>query len=120
MPEPDSEDKLIHRHYALLTNRDGGLHPYMVCALYESEQARLGVDEALCGGPCAPDDAEELAIASADVDKNTATFRNLEAGSNLLYMHWLSKTTLILEAITTFSVQMFFCRRLWVRVPDLL
>jgi hypothetical protein len=94
------------------------------------------VDEALCGGPCAPDDAEELAIAVSifysfkicvEVRhsalmwiQNTATFGNLEAGSNLLYTHWLSKTTLILEAITAFSVQMFFCRRLWVRVPDLL
>ncbi|KAJ7878840.1 hypothetical protein B0H14DRAFT_2567132 [Mycena olivaceomarginata] len=90
MPEPDSEDELIHRHYTLLTNRDGGLRPrYMVCALYESEQARLGVDEALCGGPCAPDDAEELAIASADVDTK---YRNVQesGGGDQLVVHALA------------------------------
>ncbi|KAJ7364796.1 hypothetical protein DFH08DRAFT_1017441 [Mycena albidolilacea] len=46
--------------------------------------------------------------------QNVATFGNLEAGSNLLRTHWLSKINLGLEAITAFYVQMFFCRRLWV------
>ncbi|KAJ7820261.1 pectin lyase fold/virulence factor [Mycena olivaceomarginata] len=45
--------------------------------------------------------------------QNVATFGSLEAGSNLLHTHWLSQTTLTLEAATAFSVQMFFCRRLW-------
>jgi hypothetical protein len=52
--------------------------------------------------------------------QNVATFGNLEAGSNLLSTHWLSKINLALEAITAFYVQMFFCRRLWVTVPELL
>jgi hypothetical protein len=36
---------------------------HTVCALHESEQTQLGVDKALCGGPCAHNDAQELAIA---------------------------------------------------------
>ncbi|KAJ7878852.1 hypothetical protein B0H14DRAFT_3776360 [Mycena olivaceomarginata] len=46
--------------------------------------------------------------------QNVTTFGDLEAGSNLWRTHWLSKLTLILEAITAFYVHMFFCRRLWV------
>jgi hypothetical protein len=49
--------------------------------------------------------------------QNVATSENGQAGSNLLHTHWLSMNRL-LEAITAFYVQMFFCRRLWVRVPD--
>ncbi|KAJ7364802.1 hypothetical protein DFH08DRAFT_799115 [Mycena albidolilacea] len=46
--------------------------------------------------------------------QNVTTFGDLETGSNLWHTHWLSKLTLILEAITAFYIQMFFCRRLWV------
>jgi hypothetical protein len=52
--------------------------------------------------------------------QNVATFGNPEAADNLLRTHWLPKISLPLGAITAFYVQMFFCRRLWVRVPDLL
>jgi hypothetical protein len=33
-----------------------------VCKLHDTEQAGLDMDEVFCGGPCAPDDAKELAI----------------------------------------------------------
>ncbi|KAJ7780027.1 hypothetical protein B0H14DRAFT_2631235 [Mycena olivaceomarginata] len=45
--------------------------------------------------------------------QNVAMFGNLQAGSSPWCTHWLSKITVLVEAINTFYVQMFFCRRLW-------
>jgi hypothetical protein len=102
-----------------------------VCALHVAEQARLNMDEAFCSGPGAHDDAEDREILVRlrffpliCVDfrraimwiQNVTTFGDLEAASNLWRKHWLWKVTIMLEATTEFYVQMFFCRRLWVRV----
>ncbi|KAJ7835557.1 hypothetical protein B0H14DRAFT_2590193 [Mycena olivaceomarginata] len=47
--------------------------------------------------------------------QNITLFRDREAGSNIWHKHWVWCTSLTLKAITTFYVQMFFCRCLWVR-----
>jgi hypothetical protein len=38
------------------------------CKLDDAEQARLGMYEAFCGGPCAPDDTEDTAILESVFD----------------------------------------------------
>jgi hypothetical protein len=48
--------------------------------------------------------------------QNVTMFGDLEAGVNIWTTYWVWKGTLILEAATAFCVQMFFGRRLWVRV----
>jgi hypothetical protein len=48
--------------------------------------------------------------------QNVTMFGDREAGSNMPYKHWVWKVTILLEAATAFYVQLFFCRRLWVRV----
>ncbi|KAJ7835581.1 hypothetical protein B0H14DRAFT_3706575 [Mycena olivaceomarginata] len=45
--------------------------------------------------------------------QNVTLFGDREAASNIWRKHWVWYTSLALEAITTFYVQMFFCRRLW-------
>ncbi|KAF8209220.1 hypothetical protein K438DRAFT_1930098, partial [Mycena galopus ATCC 62051] len=45
--------------------------------------------------------------------QDTALLDSLEALSNLWWSSWVSELTIILEAIITFYVQMFFCHRLW-------
>ncbi|KAJ7348294.1 hypothetical protein DFH08DRAFT_936353, partial [Mycena albidolilacea] len=45
--------------------------------------------------------------------QNVTLFGDREAGFNLWHTHWVWCTSLTLEAITAFYVQMFFCCRLW-------
>ncbi|KAF7353982.1 hypothetical protein MVEN_01084800 [Mycena venus] len=45
--------------------------------------------------------------------QNVRLFENLEAISNLWHTQWISEPTILLEAIITFYVQVFFCHRLW-------
>ncbi|KAJ7314627.1 hypothetical protein DFH08DRAFT_1041244 [Mycena albidolilacea] len=45
--------------------------------------------------------------------QNVTLFGDREAASNIWHNHWVWYTILMLEAITAFYVQMFFCRRLW-------
>ncbi|KAJ7835579.1 hypothetical protein B0H14DRAFT_2590212 [Mycena olivaceomarginata] len=46
--------------------------------------------------------------------QNATLFGDREAASNIWHNHWVWNTSLTLEAITAFYVQMFFCRRLWL------
>jgi hypothetical protein len=48
--------------------------------------------------------------------QNITMFGDLEAGVKIWQTHWVWKGIQILEAATAFYVQMFFGRRLWVRV----
>ncbi|KAJ7314623.1 hypothetical protein DFH08DRAFT_1041238 [Mycena albidolilacea] len=45
--------------------------------------------------------------------QNVTLFGDQEAVSNIWHNHWVWNTSLTLEAITAFYVQMFFCCRLW-------
>ncbi|KAJ6451302.1 hypothetical protein C8R45DRAFT_1223877 [Mycena sanguinolenta] len=45
--------------------------------------------------------------------QNVILFGNVDAASDMWKTHWLSRTTMIVGASTTFYVQMFFCHRLW-------
>ncbi|KAJ7822989.1 hypothetical protein B0H14DRAFT_3146181 [Mycena olivaceomarginata] len=45
--------------------------------------------------------------------QNVTLFGDREAASNIWQKHWVWYTSITLEAITAFYVQMFFCRRLW-------
>ncbi|KAF7341023.1 hypothetical protein MSAN_02088000 [Mycena sanguinolenta] len=45
--------------------------------------------------------------------QNVSFFANVDAASNMWTTHWLSRTSFVVGATTTFYVQMFFCHRLW-------
>jgi hypothetical protein len=39
---------------------------------------------------------------------------DLEKAANMFFIDWVTQSTVIIGAIMGFSVQAFFCRRLWV------
>jgi hypothetical protein len=100
--------------------------------LHGYEPAGLCADEALRGGPCVVDDAENrtspvricsslelcfnLPLRAFMWIQNVTLFENLEAIYNLWNTNWVTEMTLLLEAGIMFYVQLFFCHRLWVSI----
>ncbi|KAJ6461378.1 hypothetical protein C8R45DRAFT_1080876 [Mycena sanguinolenta] len=57
---------------------------------------------------------KSLQILAIEWIQSASLFESLEALSDLWFTQWISRLTLLLEAIIAFYVQMFFCHRLWV------
>ncbi|KAJ7276694.1 hypothetical protein C8J57DRAFT_1713965 [Mycena rebaudengoi] len=46
--------------------------------------------------------------------QNVEYFMDLEKAANMFFIDWVTQSTVIIGAIMGFSVQAFFCRRLWI------
>ncbi|KAJ7807532.1 hypothetical protein B0H14DRAFT_2872395 [Mycena olivaceomarginata] len=66
---------------SLLVLISSGCAVRTVCKLHDTEQARLGMDEAFCGGPCASDDAEDTAILNDNAGTKYHHVRRSGSGS---------------------------------------